>query len=211
MSDERDFSGPKDTGIYRPDGSRIALVPRAFVNDVCVEGSGKLADGRIINYSSQCTYGPACLTGRPVCYSVLDATRFPWGKGSHGNPLVPMRSLATFPSDIPFGTYVYMPRWRGVQIPSIDGIQGFVHDGCFRADDVGGWIGHGHIDIFAGSKRMMQAMERIFPTRTQFEATTSSTSCIEVQPSSTSGGLIVLGLGAAAVAGYFGLKWWRSR
>jgi 3D (Asp-Asp-Asp) domain-containing protein len=210
-SDERDFSGPKDTPIYRPDGTVIAMVPRAFVNDVCVEGSGKLDDGRIINFAASCDYGPACLTGRPICYSTIDPVRFQWGKGSHGNALVPMRSLATFPSDIPFGTYVYMPRWRGVQIPSIDGIAGFTHDGCFRADDVGGWIGHGHIDIFAGSKRMMQAMEHIFPTRTQFEATTSPILCAAAQIPTSSSGLVILGIGAASVAGYYGYRWWKSR
>lgn len=178
-SNEADFSGPQDTPVYRTDGSVIAMARAAFFQDLCVEGSGRLADGRVINVAGACGYGVPCnpTHSGPSCYHTVDMARFPWGVGSHGNPLVPLRSLATYPSQIPYGSYVYLPEWRGVEIPRIGDLGGFTHDGCFKADDVGGWIGSGHIDIFAGSKQMMQVLERIYPTRSQFEATVSSQAC----------------------------------
>jgi len=178
-SNEDDYAGPRDTPVYATNGSVIAMVPSAFFQDLCVEGAGRLSDGRVINIAGQCSYGVRCNATHsgPSCYHVIDSTRAPWGHGSHSNPLVPLRSLATYPSDIPYGSYVYLPRWRGIEIPRVGDLGGFTHDGCFRADDVGGWIGSGHIDIFAGSKQMMQALERIFPTRSQFEASISPVSC----------------------------------
>jgi 3D (Asp-Asp-Asp) domain-containing protein len=223
LARESDYSGPKDTPIYRTDGTVIALASRGFVNDLCVEGSGLLADGRVVNFSSGCSYGPTCLTGGQICYTVLDRTRYPWGKGHGTTPLVPLRSLAVDPHVIPFGSFVYLPRWKGVHIPAIDGIGGFVHDGCFRADDSGGWIvprpgdppGLSHIDIFAGTRTMHRALERIFPTRTVFEASIDPTSCAQAQTAmpgtaSTSGGIpsgaVLIG---AAVVG-IGV-WWAIR
>jgi len=217
LAREVDYSGPKDTPIYQTDGALIAMAPRAFVADLCVEGSGQLADGRIVNFSGSCSYGPPCLTGGQICYRELDRDAYPWGRGHGATPLRPLRSLAVDPHVIPFGSYVYIPRWKGVRIPSIDGIGGFIHDGCFRADDSGGWIvprpgdppGLSHIDIFAGTRAMHRALEAIFPTRSVFEATIDTVSCEQAQSAATRGiptGAVLIG---AAVLG-IGV-WWAVR
>jgi len=172
LAREVEYAGPRDTPIYRQDGSVIATVPRHFVDNLCVEGSGKLADGRVINTAGSCSYGPACLTGSPECYHTVDAARYPWGVGVNGIALRPLRSIAVDrrQTPIPYGSDVYIPRFDGLRIPSIDGIGGFVHDGHFTAEDTGGWITGNHIDIFVGTMGMYHALERLVPTRSSLAA-----------------------------------------
>jgi hypothetical protein len=54
-----------------------------------------------------------------------------------------------------------------MEIPAIDGLGGFTHDGCFRADDVGNGIDGMHIDFFAGTTSMWEALEAVFPSLEQ--------------------------------------------
>lgn len=183
---ESDFAGPQDTPIRAMDGSLIAMVPAAFARDFCIEGSGRLRDGRVINYAGHCTNGYVCWMGGSTCYTALDATRYPWGKGVQQRVLVPLRSIAVDPHTIPYGSRVYIPRWNGMTIPAIGGVGGFVHDGCFSADDTGGAITGNHIDIFAGPRAMYRYLESVFPTRTSFAATVDAPQCTGV--SMTSGG-----------------------
>ncbi len=167
LAREVDYPGTADTSLNDGTCMQLARVTAAFSDSVCIEGSGILADGRVINYSSSCSCGRACPTGGIVCYSILDGNRYPWGSGA-SSALVPLRSWAVDRTFIPLGTIVYVARWDGVMIPVVDGIGGFVHDGCFRADDTGGAIRGNHFDFFAGTRSMWRALERIFPTRTTF-------------------------------------------
>ena len=112
-----------------------------------------------------------------MCYTVLDKRLFPWGQGARSNPLVPLRSWAVDRNVLPLGTVVYLPRWDGVMVPAVDGLGGFVHDGCFRADDTGGAINGNHFDFFAGTGGMWRALERVFPTRTNFEVRRAASRC----------------------------------
>jgi 3D (Asp-Asp-Asp) domain-containing protein len=100
-----------------------------------------------------------------------------WGKGSRNNALEPLRSWAVDTSVIPHGTVVYVEEWDGVDIPQVGELGGFTHDGCFRADDVGGGINGNHFDFFAGTPQMWQALEGIYPTRTNFTVYTDSPRC----------------------------------
>ncbi|PKN44047.1 MAG: hypothetical protein CVU59_12670 [Deltaproteobacteria bacterium HGW-Deltaproteobacteria-17] len=165
---ESDYSGADDTTLYDANCAPIAQVPADFSDDVCIEGSGRLDDGRVINYARSCNCGRTCPTGGIICYAVLDAVEFPWGMGSASNPLEPLRSWAVDSSFIARGTLLYAEEFDGVTIPAVDGLGGFVHDGCFRADDVGGWINGNHFDFFAGTHDMWIALENLFPTESTF-------------------------------------------
>lgn len=219
---QSDYSGPDDTQIYDPQGNVIATVPAAFVADLCVEGAGILNDGRVVNVAGVCQYGPACLTGSPMCYTVIDSGRYPWGIGAHSRPLVPFRSIATDPSVIPTGSCVYVPSWDGLQVPQVGNLGGFAHDGYFVADDVGGYINGNHVDIFVGTRAMERAMDAMVPTsyRGAAHGTCASTfaanvvDCSQVPATIGSGGapaassvamasLWVIGFAALGAAAYF--------
>jgi 3D (Asp-Asp-Asp) domain-containing protein len=177
LAKEDDYPGTKNTALNSSSCQGLVDVSAAFSDAVCIEGSGRLSDGRVINYASTCSCGRPCPTGGIVCYSVLDKTQFPWGKGARSNPLVPMRSLAVDRSTIALGTTVYLREWDGYEVPSLDGVGGFTHDGCFRADDVGGAIQGPHIDIFSGTKAMYLRLEQDFPTRTSYTSFTNAPRC----------------------------------
>ena len=177
LAREADYSGADNTTLYDASCNPIATVPSAFSDSVCIEGSGVLEDGRVINYARTCSCGRECPTGGIICYSVLNASQFPWGMGSKGNPLEPLRSWAVDNDFIDFGTVLYGEQWDGVTIPNIDGIGGFVHDGCFRADYVGGWINGNHFDFFAGTRSMYRELEDKFPTHSYFDVYVNTPKC----------------------------------
>jgi 3D (Asp-Asp-Asp) domain-containing protein len=168
LASHADHPGRAHTTLRDAGCRPIARVTRGFADSVCVEGSGLLADGRVINYARRCKCGHPCKTGETLCFVVLDRKKFPWGMGSRLNPLVPLRSWAVDNRRIPHGTRLYAEQWDGVEIPAVDGLGGFVHDGCFRADDVGTSIRGDHFDLFAGTRAMWQALEKLFETRSSF-------------------------------------------
>lgn len=172
LATEDAYSGADDTTLYDANCDAIADVPADFADAACIEGSARLEDGTVINYDQPCSCGPCSF-----CWAAMDPTTHPWGMGSHGNALEPLRSWATDTSEIPYGTVVYVEEWDGVQIPQIGDLGGFVHDGCFRADDVGGGIDGNHFDFFAGTHAMWQALENIFATRTDFSVYVDSPRC----------------------------------
>jgi len=175
---EASYSGADDTTLYDSNCKPIADVPYKFSDAVCIEGSGKLEDGRVINYAETCNCGRKCAGyNYIVCYTVLDPNKYPWGMGSKGNPLVPLRSWATDNAIIPYGTILYIEEWDGVLIPDVDGIGNFVHDGCFRSDDIGGAIQGMHFDFFAGTASMWKALEKIYPTKTYFNVYKNNPKC----------------------------------
>jgi len=107
----------------------------------------------------------------------LDRKRFPWGMGSRSNPLYPLRSIAVDNGIVPFGALVYLEVFDGMTIPTVGNQKGFVHDGCFRADDIGGGIKNNHIDVFAGSKAMYEQLELLLPTRSRFTMAVDAKRC----------------------------------
>ncbi len=129
-----------DTSIYTRSGFYIGSFPSAFVFELKLEGSGILRDGRILNYDGECDYGMG------TCFKTLALDQHPLGAGVQGRPLVPFRSIAVDPRFIPIGATVYVPELVGVLLP--DGTR---HDGCLRADDMGGAIKEHKIDFFVES------------------------------------------------------------
>lgn len=173
VAHEGAYSGAPEATLYGPSCEPIAEVSASFANAACIEGTARLNDGRLINYYLPCSCGGPC----HYCWSELDAAQFPWGKGSQNNPLEPLRSWAADTGVIPFGTVVYVEEWDGLMLPDVDGLGAYAHDGCFRADDVGGAISGTHVDFFTGSPGMWQALEQIFPTRSEFVVYTDSPRC----------------------------------
>ena len=166
MEFEDDYPGRADTELAGSDCRAVALVPEAFAARVCVEGSGRLSSGALLNLSGECACGYQCReTGASVCFLPVTDGRANWGYGSDGNPLTPLRSLAIEQSVVPHGTVLYIPEWDGVRIPaSPRGLGGFTHDGCFRADDIGYGVEGRHYDLYAGTSALWMALEQVLPT-----------------------------------------------
>ncbi len=129
-----------DTDIYTKQGYFIGRFPSAFVYELKLEGSGILRDGRVLNYAGECNYGMG------TCFKTLAVAEHPLGAGVQGRRLEPFRSIAVDPKMIPIGAPVYVPELVGVQMPD-----GTIHDGCLRADDMGGAIKNGKLDFFVES------------------------------------------------------------
>ncbi|MCB9594573.1 MAG: hypothetical protein H6719_17705 [Sandaracinaceae bacterium] len=180
VASEADYSGSPSATLFDATCAPMAQVNEAFLNAVCIEGTGRLADGRAINVDETCDCAARCPNGSRVCWRALDASA-PWGLGNRENALEPFVSWATDRSVIPSGEVVYAPEWDGVEIPVVDGLGGFVHDGCFRADDVGGAIDGDHVDVFVGTRSMWRAMEGVRPTRSRQHAQVGSPRCAHLR------------------------------
>jgi hypothetical protein len=77
-----------------------------------------------------------------------------------------LRSLATGTGSVSYGTVVYLPEWNGIKIPPIGNLGGFVHDGCFRADDTSGSSGRNHFKLFVGTLDMKTALDPVLAAAT---------------------------------------------
>lgn len=178
LADEDDHTGPQDTPIYDSSCTEIARVRQDFHDSVCIEGSGILSDRRVINYATTCTDScPAARTcgaeGYRICYSVLDSDRYPWGMGAGARPLEPDRSMAVDRDLIALGTWVYFEELDGLIRPGTSE----PHDGCLRADDVGGAIIGDHFDFFAGTRSRWLEWETALPTRSTLNAWADDPRC----------------------------------
>ncbi len=123
--------------LYTREGYFMARVPERFAWSLRMEGSGVMQDGRIFNYSGPCNFGYG------TCFSQVDVTQFPYGRGAGMRPLIPFKSVAVDPRVIALGETLYLPELDGVLLPD-----GSHHDGCVRADDVGGAIKRRKMDFF---------------------------------------------------------------
>jgi 3D (Asp-Asp-Asp) domain-containing protein len=130
----------KQQDIYTRGGFYLGTFPEDYVRALRLEGSGLLADGRVVNYAGRCRYGVG------TCFEQLDRDTHPFGRGAGRRPLVPFRSAAVDPRLIPIGEPLYIPEFDGLMLPN-----GTVHDGCVRADDTGGGIKKRKMDFFVVS------------------------------------------------------------
>lgn len=130
----------------------LAHVTRAFADQVQLQGTGKLRDGRLVNVATRCQ------CGRP-CFHIVAASK-EWGTGGSGKPLSPFRSVAVDPAIVPLGTTLYIPALDGVRMPGPRGVGGFIHDGCVIAVDTGGGIDGHQLDLFVGRRAYYKALAR---------------------------------------------------
>ena len=142
----------------------LARTSREFHHAISLEGTGRLRDGRLLNFSERCACARAGHGGNRICYEEVDPARFPWGKGGklggRDLPLHPFRSLAVDPALIRLGRALHIPALRGGHWPD-----GTARDGCFRAEDSGQRIRGRHVDLFAGRPEWAAVLARSSPAR----------------------------------------------
>ena len=147
---EGDHDGAADTVIETCDVEYLATVPYDFAVALRLEGTGKLLDDRLLNVDCACNGGFSCF--------VELGPDFPWGMGSASNPLVPFVSIAVDHDVIGHGSVFWSPDLAGLELPG-----GGTHDGCVRADDVGGGIVGMHVDWFVGLVDNYQDLDPLVP------------------------------------------------
>jgi 3D (Asp-Asp-Asp) domain-containing protein len=142
--EERHLADPdpeeEEVDVYTQDGFFLGRYGEGFVRALRMEGSGLLADGRVINYDGKCDYGVG------TCFETLDHDTHPFGRGAGRRALRPFKSVAVDPRLIPIGEPIYIPEFDGMVMPD-----GQIHDGCVRADDTGGGIKKRKMDFFVVS------------------------------------------------------------
>lgn len=153
--------GPKDVTVFDASCRPIAAVTRAFHDQLCVQGSGRLGSGATVAFAIRgCSCASVCpRTGQQICFERLDPTRFPAGRGATGRPITPMRSVAVDTSVIPLGTPLYIPELAGLPGPG-----GARHDGCFVAEDRGMKVVGRQVDIFTGDPSRTQTWNAAYPS-----------------------------------------------
>jgi hypothetical protein len=155
IADESFHPGPKVIPLYEAGSGRlISQVSKSFRDDLDMEGTGKLTDGRVLNVANY--------VNGVWDYKILKGDAF--GVGILGHNLHPYRSVAV---DFVYlckqagyefcnqpvvevrkkliGALLYIPRLRGISLKN-----GSTHDGFVCAQDIGGAIRNDRIDIFVG-------------------------------------------------------------
>ncbi len=170
-----------DIPVYSSDcASVIARTGRAFHDSLSLQGTGLLADGRLLNFEQRCTCAVAGYQGGHACYRELSRGEFPWGRGAYWNGqffwLQPFRSAAVDPVLIPIGSVIYIPELAGRALPD-----GTLFNGCVRAEDTGQAIRGRHLDWFVGPGRSVQWL-RGHPPPAEVTAYADSRRCARAFP-----------------------------
>jgi 3D (Asp-Asp-Asp) domain-containing protein len=133
--------------VYTREGFFLGRLSERFAWALRLEGSGLMADGRVINYAGKCDYGYATkVPGQPIkatCFEQLNVADYPFGRGAGYRPLIPFKSVAIDKRLVQLGEPLYIPEFDGLMLPD-----GSLHDGCVRADDTGGGIKKRKMDFF---------------------------------------------------------------
>lgn len=129
----------KNKELKDMEGNVMARVTAKFDAAIRMEGTGKMLDGRVLNFAGR---GPKEGGGLEVRFLVCPPEA-PYGYGLDFIPLVPFRSVAVDPNVVKIGTKIYIPKAKGTPLPD-----GTLHDGYFMAVDIGSAIQNKRIDIF---------------------------------------------------------------
>ena len=127
-------SEPKVVDLLDMNDRVVATVSEKFNAALSIEGTGKLMDGRVINFQ-----------GRKNGTTRWQPTIHPYGRGIGNCALVPFRTIAVDPTRIALGSVIYIDETVGMKLPD-----GTIHDGIWRAEDIGSAIQHDRVDIFVG-------------------------------------------------------------
>lgn len=143
VTDERDYADEaKDKSVLDMKGNELLKVSENFFKSLRMEGTGKLIDGRVLNYAGK--------ANGETRYKFIDEE---WGHGVGSCHLKPFRSVAVDPAKIPLGSKIFVKETVGIVLPD-----GSVHDGYWYAEDVGSMINNLHVDFFVGLKGEMKRM-----------------------------------------------------
>lgn len=141
VAEESRHQGTRSVRLLDPSGAELARVSRSFARALRMEGTGRLRDGRVLNWAGSGRY-------------VVTGSR--WGFGVREEwPLVPFRTVAVDPSVVPYGTWLYIDAACGLPLPD-----GTLHDGLFVAHDTGSAIKGRHLDLFVGLPEGAEALQR---------------------------------------------------
>lgn len=171
---ESEFQG-SPVSLMSANCKKLADVPRPFFEALCVQGSGTLNTGITVSFAKRgCSCAETCpRTGQKICFDALDGRDFPWGRGSTGKAITPLKSVAVDPSIVPLGTILYIAEFDGVP----RGPGGSPHDGCFVAEDRGMKVIGEHIDIFTGNPKVTAHLNQLIPSNRGVHVYTRTARC----------------------------------
>ena len=180
----KEGAGDKDATLYDASCNPIARVTQRFHDQVCVQGSGKLAMGQTVSFAKRgCSCAAVCpRTGQHICFDRLDPVRFPNGRGATGGPITPLYTVAVDTSVIPLGTALYVPEMAG--LPRADGSP---HDGCFVAQDRGLKVVGRHLDVFTGDPATTAKWNTLLPSNKGVHVRIGDPRCTERHPAPSGG------------------------
>jgi 3D (Asp-Asp-Asp) domain-containing protein len=135
--------------LYDKRCKAIAQVDPAFAKQLDLQGTGKLADGRVLNTSGLCS------CPNSPCFMEIKAT---WAIGANERRLAPFRSVAIDTRLVELGSLLYIPELEGKRMPGKAPWGGYIHDGCVVADDRGGGIRGQELDLFVAKKGYADAL-----------------------------------------------------
>lgn len=132
---ESDYDGlPKTETLLDMNEKVLANVSPEFKRAVTIEGTGRLSDGRIVNFAGR--------KNREIRWLI---TKAPYGLGVGTCKLRPFRSVAVDPEVVPLGSVLRIQETIGMRLPG-----GRRHNGIWHAVDIGGAIKKDRIDLFVG-------------------------------------------------------------
>jgi 3D (Asp-Asp-Asp) domain-containing protein len=134
-----------DNVIKDMDDTVLAKVSTAFKKDLDIEGSGRLNDGRIVNFAG--------IKNKEIRYHV---TIHPYGRGVGNCALSPFHTIAVDPTKIALGSVVFIDETLGMKLPD-----GTLHDGFWKAEDIGGAIKKDRVDLFVGEGDQGSYLEHV--------------------------------------------------
>lgn len=137
---ETEDGQPRNKELKDMDGNVLARVSAKFWSAIRLEGTGKMLDGRVINYKGRVEMPDG---SKEIRY-VVCPPEAPYGYGFENRYILnPFRSVAVDPRVVPIGSRVYIPKAVGISLPD-----GSIHDGFFEAVDIGDAIQNKRIDMF---------------------------------------------------------------
>jgi 3D (Asp-Asp-Asp) domain-containing protein len=166
---EEDYNGDEVIPVLDINNNTIANVSGDFFAAMSLEGSAKLADTRVLNVTGKYApcpsniaqilkdiadskyhshYGYVGLSQDLKKYFVYSTSPTLWGVGQHNFALVPFVSVASDQRFYPFGTVLYIPTLKGLQMPD-----GTTHAGYVYCCDTGSAIVGEHLDWFVGYRK----------------------------------------------------------
>jgi len=131
---ETNDGGAKVKELKDIDGNVIARISNKFYTEIRMEGTGKMLDGRVINFHVR--------VNGDIRWRVCPPEA-PYGYGIEDYVLTPFRSVAVDPNVVPIPSKIFIPAAKGTPLPD-----GSIHDGIFDAVDIGSAIQNQRIDIF---------------------------------------------------------------